>query len=111
VPSAIFFMVPRRILPDRVFGRRGRRWRRLEGRDRADLRSRTSCDLAFDPPRRPRVDAGLEHDEAEGTWPLSWSAAPITAHSATSGWPARTSSIAPVERRWPATLMMSSVRP
>ena len=36
---------------------------------------------------------------------------PSTAHSATSGWEARISSMPPVESRWPATLMMSSVRP
>ena len=35
---------------------------------------------------------------------------PTTAHSATSGCEASTSSIPPVERRCPATLMMSSVR-
>ena len=36
---------------------------------------------------------------------------PTTAHSAMSGCEASTSSICPVDRRWPATLMMSSVRP
>ena len=45
-----------------------------------------------------------------GVCPLSSSFAPITAHSATSGCAASTSSMAPVESRWPATLMMSSVR-
>ena len=35
----------------------------------------------------------------------------MTAHSATAGCAASTSSIAPVDSRWPATLMTSSVRP
>ena len=35
----------------------------------------------------------------------------ITAHSATAACDASTSSICPVDSRWPATLMMSSVRP
>ena len=52
----------------------------------------------------------LSTTRPSGTWPFSVSRTPTTAHSATSGWAASTSSIAPVERRWPATLMMSSVR-
>jgi hypothetical protein len=36
-PSAIFCMVARRILPDRVLGKRGDRDRNLEGRHRTDL--------------------------------------------------------------------------
>src|SRR5699024_3532964 len=46
-----------------------------------------------------------------GTCPLSGSATPTTAHSATAGWAATTASIDPVESRWPATLITSSVRP
>ena len=34
-----------------------------------------------------------------GSWPFSASATPMTAHSATSGWLAQTSSIAPVDNR------------
>jgi hypothetical protein len=52
----------------------------------------------------------LRHRKPMGSWPLSVSATPITAHSATSGCAASTSSIAPVDSRWPATLMTSSVR-
>ena len=39
------------------------------------------------------------------------SATPMTAHSATAGWVATTASIEPVDSRWPATLITSSVRP
>src|SRR5437870_2082394 len=42
--------------------------------------------------------------------PFCFSATPITAHSATSLCAESTSSIPPVESRWPATLMISSVR-
>jgi hypothetical protein len=56
-------------------------------------------------------DACFSTTKPQGTWPFSASAMPITAHSATSGWLASTSSMPPVDSRWPATLMMSSVRP
>ena len=46
-----------------------------------------------------------------GTCPFKESATPITAHSATAGCPASTSSIVPVDNRWPATLITSSIRP
>ena len=51
-PSAIFFMVPRRILPERVFGRRAHRDRELERRDRADLLAHQRDDLLLDLRRR-----------------------------------------------------------
>ena len=49
--------------------------------------------------------------KAIGIMPFSASSAPITAHSATPSVAATICSIWPVDRRWPATLMMSSVRP
>ena len=56
------------------------------------------------------VKAIADGEAAQGIKGMA-SAIPTTAHSATSGCSATTSSIAPVDRRWPATLMMSSVRP
>jgi hypothetical protein len=52
----------------------------------------------------------LSTRKPNGTWPFSSSAMPITAHSATSSCEASTSSIWPVDRRWPATLITSSTR-
>lgn len=49
--------------------------------------------------------------KAMATWPLSASATPTTATSATLAWPEMLSSISRVPSRWPATLMTSSVRP
>ena len=49
--------------------------------------------------------------KAIATWPFSASATPTTATSATFGWLEMLSSISRVPRRWPATLMTSSVRP
>ena len=49
--------------------------------------------------------------KAIATWPLSWSATPTTATSAMLGWLEMLSSISRVPRRWPATLITSSVRP
>src|SRR2546425_9395064 len=46
----------------------------------------------------------LRTTSPSGISPLILSATPTTAHSATSGCEARTSSMAPVDSRWPATL-------
>ena len=108
-PSAIFFTVPRRILPERVFGRRGTRAAVLNaatGPIEARTRSTSSGTISS----APRVTPALVTTKPTGTSPLTASATPTTAHSATSGWKASTSSIAPVERRCPATLMTSSTR-
>src|SRR5205823_9918468 len=84
--------------------------RGLEGGHGPDLLAHALDQLARDVGVAP-LDPRLGDDEAHGHLALISSATPTTAHSATSGWPASTSSIAPVESRWPATLMMSSVRP
>ena len=72
------------------------------------------ADQLVRPPRRSRRGGDALAPSRRGSRPapgLSGSSAtPTTAHSATSGCEARTSSIAPVESLWPATLMMSSVR-
>ncbi|MNT67075.1 hypothetical protein D3C72_2051910 [compost metagenome] len=49
--------------------------------------------------------------KAIATCPLSVSATPTTATSATLAWPEMLSSISRVPSRWPATLITSSVRP
>ena len=109
-PSAIFFMVPRRILPERVFGSRGTVMASLNAAT-GPIFSRTSATISFSISAGGRLTPALSTMKPHGTSPLSSSAMPITAHSATSWWPASTSSMPPVESRWPATLMMSSVRP
>ena len=57
------------------------------------------------------VTPALSTTKPRGTWPFIASATPITAHSATAWCEASTASIEPVDSRWPATLMTSSVRP
>ena len=47
-PSAIFFMVPRRILPERVLGSRGHGQRELERGDRADALADQGDQFALD---------------------------------------------------------------
>ena len=58
----------------------------------------------------PALTPALSTRNPHGTSPFSESLIPSTAHSATLGWEANTSSMPPVDRRCPATLMMSSVR-
>ena len=109
-PSAIFFMVPRRILPERVFGRRPTATASLNDAT-GPIRSRTSATASRSTSAPVRAAPALSTRKPSGASPFSGSATPMTAHSATSGCAASTSSMPPVDRRWPATLMMSSVRP
>ena len=84
--------------------------RGLERRHRpdplADQLDQLRHQLLAAPGRAP----ALSTTRPRGTSPLSASATPTTAHSATSGCAASTSSIAPVDSRCPATLITSSVR-
>ena len=107
--SAILTMVARRILPERVFGRRSTTATSLNAAT-GPIFSRTSLMHSALISSSVLVVPLLVHTKPIGNWPFSWSVTPITAHSATSGWPASTSSIAPVESLWPATLITSSVR-
>ena len=109
LPSAMSRIVRRRIFPERVFGRRSTTTAVLNEAT-GPIRSRTSWTASATISAAPRSTPALRTSSPTGSCPLSWSAAPITAHSATSGCEARTSSIAPVESLCPATLMMSSVR-
>ena len=108
-PSAIFFMVPRRILPERVLGRRFTTATVLNAAT-GPMRSRTSSTSSRQRSASVRATPALVTTNPTGTSPLISSVTPITAHSATSGCDESTSSIAPVESRCPATLMMSSTR-
>src|SRR5690606_19679030 len=109
-PSASLRRMARRILPERVLGRRRTisTWRRQA---RAPTCSRTISTTSASRAVSSMTMPSLSTARARGTWPRSPSAMPITTHSATAGWAATTSSISPVDRRWPATLMTSSVRP
>ena len=108
-PSAIWRMVFLRILPERVLGRRSTTaaWRKLAT---APISARTMATISATISPSSRATPAFSTASPTGTWPLSASATPITAHSATSGCFDSTSSMAPVERRWPAVLMRSSVR-
>ncbi len=82
----------------------------FEGGDRADRVAHPGDQLGDDL-LSGRSTPAFNTTKPSGNWPLISSKAPTTQHSATSGWPASTSSMPPVESRWPATLMMSSTRP
>ena len=84
-------------------------------RHRAELLVDRLHDVAFElQPRGRRRRARRRRfgdTNAIATCPFSASATPTTATSATFGWLEMLSSISRVPRRWPATLMTSSVRP
>ena len=108
-PSAIFAMVPRRILPERVLGSRSTTTACLKAAT-GPMVSRTMRTSSTTISSDGRLTPALSTTKPNGSCPFSASATPTTAHSATSWCAASTSSIAPVESLWPATLMMSSVR-
>src|SRR6266566_977122 len=97
-PSAIFFMVPRRILPDRVLGRRVTVMASLNAAT-GPIRSRTKATISRSIASGGRSTPALSTMKPQGTSPLSSSLTPITAHSATSGCEDSTSSMPPVESR------------
>ena len=68
-PSAIFLMVPRRILPERVFGSRADRDRKLERRDGAELVAHQRHDLLLDLGGL-RVTPAFSTRKPQGTSPL-----------------------------------------
>src|SRR4051794_18382934 len=109
-PSAIFFTVPRTILPERVLGSRFTTIADLNDTTGPICR-RTSSTSSATSSARSRSAPALSTTRPSGTSPLRSSTTPTTAHSAISGCDASTSSILPVLSRWPATLITSSVRP
>ncbi len=102
-------IVPRRTLPERVLGSALTATAVLNAAT-GPMRSRTSATSSAWTSAGSRSTPALSTAKPIGTWPLSSSATPNTAHSATSGWLDSTSSMAPVESRWPAVLITSSVR-
>ena len=97
------------ILPERVFGRSSAQMMRL-GRASLPIRcatcSRISATSSSVPSRSPSSVTKAATD-----WPVSSSAAPMTAASATFGWETIADSISAVDMRWPDTLSTSSTRP
>src|SRR5665213_997502 len=77
-------IVPRKILPERVFGRRSTTSAALKLAT-GPMRSRTSATASASISAGARATPALSTRSPSGTWPLSASATPITAHSATSG--------------------------
>ena len=109
-PSAMPRIVRRRILPDRVFGSPGTTTTSFSAAT-GPIWSRTAATISCWRTPASISTPALRTTNARGTCPLSGSCTPITAHSATIGWAATTASMDPVESRWPATLITSSVRP
>ena len=97
------------ILPERVLGRSSAQMMRF-GRASLPIRlatcSRISGSSSSSPSRSPSSVT-----KAQIAWPVSSSAWPITAHSATFGCETIADSTSAVESRWPDTLMTSSMRP
>src|SRR6516162_35332 len=81
-PLALFCMVPRRILPECVLGRRCTTTAILKGHG-SDRVPHHLHDFVDD---RARIahDSALQHSKPNGIWPFSLSFMPKTAHSATS---------------------------
>ena len=97
-------------MPERVLGRRSTTTAVLNEGDRADALAHEGHRLRHDF-RRGLLAARVEDQEAEGGLPLEGIVHPPRRRTPRHpGGRPRTSSIAPVERRCPATLMMSSVR-
>ena len=102
-------MVPRRILPDRVLGSRLMVISPERG-DGADHLAHPLNAFGLDG-AAVAGDAGLEHDKAERHLALDRVLDAEHGTFGDIGVEASTSSIAPVDSRWPATLMMSSAAP
>ena len=113
-PSATAWIARRSTFPDRVFGRVF-----TNPKNAGRARAPSVCTTVVSISRRTAARAAssgkwsgrLRTTKQTTFWPLISSATPTVAHSATAGWPQTTSSISRVPRRWPATLMTSSVRP
>src|SRR3981081_2438622 len=87
-PSAIFLVVPRRILPERVFGSRATVIARLHAATGPSF-SRTSVTISFSISAWLLVTPAFSTRKPQGTSPLIASLMPSTAHSPTSGREAR----------------------
>src|SRR5437763_3641244 len=106
-PSARAWIARRSVLPERVLGSSVTKCTAF-GRAMAPSCRSTVCITSS---AEVRFAASLSTANASGIWPFSSAATPTTAHSATVGCMFTASSISRVPRRWPATLITSSVRP
>jgi len=107
--SEMSFNRRRMILPDRVFGRSSVRTM-LAGRAIGLIFSDTQLRSSFTSASSP-VTPERRVTKAAMAWPVSSSALPTTAASATVGWATSADSISVVERRWPEMFITSSTRP
>ena len=108
-PLAIFCMVRRRILPERVFGEALNNDGGFERGNWSDVVAdhlHDFCGNSF----RLLVDTALEDQKAEGDLAFQLVVDSEDGAFGDVGVRRKTSSMPPVERRWPATLIMSSVR-
>src|SRR5437879_2481842 len=113
-PSARAWIERRSVLPERVFGSSVTNCTAF-GRAMAPSRLSTVAITSFSSLLLPSAELNFETSfataKASGSCPLRESATPTTAHSAMFGCMLTASSISRVPRRWPATLITSSVRP
>ena len=108
--TASLRIVLRRILPERVFGSRGTTMA-LRNAATAPISLRMTSTSSASIAASSLSAPSFSTTRPMGTCPFSSSSMPTTAHSATAACAPISSSISPVDRRWPATLMTSSVRP
>src|SRR2546430_14017209 len=113
-PSARAWIERRSVLPERVFGSSVTKCTAF-GRAMAPRCLSTVAITSFSSLLLPSAELNLETSfataKASGSCPLRASATPTTAHSAMFGCMLTASSISRVPRRWPATLITSSVPP
>src|SRR6267143_5371222 len=113
-PSASAWIERRSVLPERVFGSSVTKCTAL-GRAMAPSCLSTVSITSFSSLLLPSAELNFETSfataKASGICPLMESATPTTAHSAMFGCLLTASSISRAPRRWPATLITSSVRP
>src|SRR5256712_3230061 len=113
-PSARAWIERRSVLPERVFGSSVTKCTAF-GRAMApsclSTAAITSCSSLLLPSAELNFETSFVTAKASGSCPLRESATPTTAHSAMFGCMLTASSISRVPRRWPATLITSSVRP
>src|SRR3989441_3795068 len=113
-PSARAWIERRSVLPERVFGSSVTKCTAF-GRAMAPSCLSTVAITSFSSLLLPSAELNFETSfataKASGSCPLRESATPTTAHSAMFGCMLTASSISRVPRRWPATVITSSVRP
>ena len=109
-PSAMSRSSRRMILPLRVLGRSPAQMILL-GRANLPMRAATRSRISSTSASEPSSSVPSSVTNAHTDCPVSSSACPMTAHSATFGCETTADSISAVLRRWPETLITSSMRP